>query len=242
MACLVEARNLSKSYGPVTVLQETSFCIEKGMSILWAPNGAGKTTLIRIILGITRPDKGEIVFRKPKSIGIALEKEPVPSHATVADLILFGTLGKDREPSLEEATKILETLGLGRETLTRRIHELSTGMRRKALIAQALIGDPELIVLDEPFSGLDPASRIKISLLLNRLRDKGTDMIIATHTLSLLDPDNLYTIDNHRVKGPYHIHGTRTITAINPANGEATTTTPTQAINLYKQGYIIIDA
>ncbi len=159
---------------------------------LLGPNGAGKTTLIKILLGIVRCTSGEATLlgspagsrSARQRIGYLPENLSFPSHHTAhRALQLYGRLSRVPEPLIRErSASLLELVGLsGRE------HELvrkySKGMRQRLGLAQALLHEPELLILDEPTDGLDPVGRSDIRRLISRLRDQGKTVFLNSHIL-----------------------------------------------------------
>ena len=235
--CIAWGKGVWKSFNATRVFIDTSFCFKRGMNILWAPNGSGKSTLIKMILGILKPDRGIIGLDRGLRVGVVLEDHVALKATPLTQLVEYGARVKGGSVNFE----ILEVLGL-RGEVGKSIGELSAGNSKKALIAQALAGNPELLVLDEPLANLDPASRVTISMFLNELRDRGVNMIVATHILSLLQPDHVYTISNYKVLGPYKLSKQRRVYAINPETGEEESVDINEALRLYQKGWIIIDS
>jgi len=207
------------------------------MNVLWAPKGSGKSTLIKMLLGIVKPDRGAVWLDRRLKLGVVLEDHVALKSTPLTQLLEYGAAIKGGivEPS------VVELLGLESE-LGKSVGELSSGNARKALIAQALTGTPELLILDEPLANLDPASRIAVSTALNELRDKGVSLVIATHILSLLQPDYVYTIANGKILGPYTPRKTRRVYAINPETGEEEEIPVNEARRVYYKGWIIVDS
>ena len=190
----IEARGLSKRYGRVLALKNVSFEVEKGEVIgLLGPNGAGKTTLMKLLTGYLQPDEGHAtiagadVVEDPiavqQRIGYLPENAPVYNEMAVQEyLVMMAALrsipdGK-RHRMLADA---VEATGLG-DYLTRQIGELSKGYRQRVGIAQAILHRPELLILDEPTTGLDPNQIIEIRELIERLSENST-VVLSTHIL-----------------------------------------------------------
>lgn len=235
--CVAWGKGVWKSFGRTVVLADASFCFKRSMNVLWAPNGSGKSTLIKLMLGVLRPDRGVVWIDRRLRLGVLLEDHVALRGTRVPELLEYGALVKGGV----KAPDTLDLLGLSGE-VGKSVGELSAGNSKKALIAQALAGGPELLVLDEPLSNLDPASRIVVSNVLNNLRDKGVSMVIATHILSLLKPDYVYTIANHRILGPYKITRSRRVHVINPKTGSEGEADVDEAVRAYYEGWVIIDA
>lgn len=228
-----------KSFGATIVFRDTDFCFIRGMSVLWAPNGSGKSTLIKMLLGLIKPDKGSLWIDRSLTIGVLLEDNPFPRSTRIWDIINYArTIKKSGED--RELYDLIDLLGI-KNYINKKLSELSAGLIKRAMLLQALLGEPELLVLDEPFANLDPASRILLASMLNTMRDRGVNMIIATHIISILQPDNIYTISNYKVLGPYRLPRGRLVTAINPKSGEVLELNPSEAVKAYSEGYIILD-
>ena len=190
----MEMRNVCFSYGDHPVLRNVDLSVEKRdfMAVL-GPNGGGKTTLLKLILGLASPCGGSIrVFDQPPSqsrnrVGYVpqLTTSAREFPATVLDVVQMGLLGHHGRESAKVnragSMRLLSMLGI--EHLARKgIATLSGGQRQRVLIARALVGDPELLLLDEPVASVDPASQEGIYGILDTLnRDHGVTIVMATH-------------------------------------------------------------
>ncbi|GAA0122332.1 MAG: ABC transporter ATP-binding protein [Clostridium argentinense] len=182
--------NLSKSYGSVQALDNVSFDINKGMYGLLGPNGAGKTTLMRTLTTLMPIEKGSISYgdilwdnenKIRKLIGYLPQHFSMYSNITVEEALKYiATLKNVKDSEIDSQIQFaLEKTNLLDEK-NKKIKELSGGMVRRLGIAQAIIGDPKILIVDEPTTGLDPERRIAFRNLLNRLgRDR--IIIISTH-------------------------------------------------------------
>jgi len=196
MAKPLRFQNIHKSYGETVALRGVSFDLEPGEVFgLLGPNGAGKTTLIRILMDIVRADTGQLmVFGEPHTrdhldrIGYLPEERGLYTKQRVLDvLIYFGTLkGLARHHARQRAHDWLERIGLS-ETSSWRIERLSKGMSQKVQIAAALLNDPDLAVLDEPFTGLDPINVRLVSELIEERRCAGRTTILSTHRMNMVE-------------------------------------------------------
>jgi ABC-type Mn2+/Zn2+ transport system ATPase subunit len=189
------ARGLTVAYGGVEALREVSLEIPRGASVaLLGPNGAGKSTLLEAAVGLVRPRAGSIetAARRRDAGAVAL----VPQHlaveaafpATTADVVRmgrYGDLGPLRRFGDRDRELVAEALAaLDIEPLAdRRFGDLSGGERQRALLAQAVAQDAELLLLDEPLTGIDAPTRESIRSLLARWREEGRTVIVATHDL-----------------------------------------------------------
>lgn len=177
----------------VHAVRSVSFSIQPGEIFgLVGPNGAGKSTTIKMLLGLVRPDRGEIrMFGEPiadvslrNRIGYLPENPMLYEHLNAVELLgfyagLFGLTGQKKRERIEE---LLERVGLS-HALDRPVAKFSKGMKQRAGIAQALINNPDLVILDEPQSGLDPIGRREIRDLVLDLRRSGKTILFCSHIL-----------------------------------------------------------
>ncbi len=215
---LIEASGLSKNYGSVPALGPVDIALPEGSVGLVGPNGAGKTTLLRLLLGLIRPTSGSArVLGLDASldglevrarVGYMPEHEClVPEMTGVGFVSYMGRLsGLDPSTSLSRAHDVLHFVGF-REERYRRISEYSMGMRQRVKLAQAIVHDPPLVLLDEPTAGLDPQGRDEMLELLKALtRQTGKSVVLSSHILGDVEGvcDNLLVLDGGRViaQGP----------------------------------------
>ena len=196
---MLELENVYKSFRGKEVLRGVSLRVEKGeIHVVLGPNGAGKTTLIRIALGVLLPDKGtvKLLGRAPRDRGVKRfvgylgERLGLLPYLTARQELELACLSKglDVEACSELVEEVASLLGLA-EVLDRPIATLSLGTRQRVGIARALIGDPKLLVLDEPFRGLDRDWSLRLIEILKRFVSSGRAILIASHVLQepLLD-------------------------------------------------------
>ncbi|MBP3615793.1 MAG: ATP-binding cassette domain-containing protein [Alphaproteobacteria bacterium] len=181
---MIELAHVTKKYGKKTVLDDVSLTLEKGCYGLLGPNGAGKTTLIQSTLGIIRINKGSIQRKKDKDVGYLPQKLTFFEEATVNEMLYYFTTvkkieKKDREIEIERVLKKVNLL----EKKDERIKKLSGGMKQRMGIAQAILGDPQLIMLDEPTVGLDPEERKRFKELIVNMKEEKT-VLISSHIVS----------------------------------------------------------
>ena len=190
MPATITVKNLVKSYGEVTALNGVSFTVTEGEVLaLLGPNGAGKTTAVEILEGYRKADSGEIdvlgyhptaggrAFRD--RIGIVLQETGIELVLTVREVIeLYGVSYSRRRP----ADELISLVGL-EEKADARIKTLSGGQRRRLDLALGLVGDPDLLFLDEPTTGFDPAARRKSWELVEGLTALGKTILLTTHYL-----------------------------------------------------------
>lgn len=194
---LISVDKLTKRYGKIEALQKASFKIEKGVTGLIGPNGAGKSTLIKILLGIITANQGEArIFgldtRKERSkilerIGVLHEKPRFPSWVTARQYLEHVAELKSLSNITEKIEEVSEICGLT-GFIDRKIGTFSAGMVQRLGLADALIGKPELVILDEPTANLDPLGRYDVLTKVKRLRDEeNINFLISTHILSELE-------------------------------------------------------
>lgn len=213
MQPIIEARNLIKSYGNLTAVDNISFNILPGECFgILGPNGAGKTTTIRMIYGFSPMTYGELkVFgldiqrnlRAIKArIGVCQQENNLdPDLNLIQNLEIFGGFfNLSGRRSREKAKQLLEFMSLYHRRKAK-ASELSGGMMRRMVLARALINDPELLILDEPTTGLDPQSRHQVWESLEFLKKKGLTVLLTTHYMEEASRlcDRLLIIDNGRI-------------------------------------------
>lgn len=196
MSVLIKASGLSKSYGAKQALNNVSFEIQKGAPVaLVGPNGAGKTTLFSLLCGYINPSHGElsILGHKPGSAALFNQVSALPQDAQLdprfnidKQLAFYGKLqGMGAKQSHNEALRVLDLVGL-KEVAKQRAGDLSHGMRKRVTIAQALIGSPKIVMLDEATAGLDPIHAREVRELVSSLSDEAT-FILSSHDLTELE-------------------------------------------------------
>jgi len=189
----VEAVDLVKRFGGVHAVDGMTFTVEPGQVVgLLGPNGAGKTTTVRMLVGLIRADRGQARLldeptgsgaRVLRRVGALVEKPSfVPYLSGIENLRVHWLAGGDKwpAPGLEEA---LEVANLG-DAIKRKVKGYSQGMRQRLGIAQALLNQPDLLILDEPTNGLDPAEVSRMRRAVARLADRGTTILVSSHILA----------------------------------------------------------
>lgn len=190
---VIEARGLKKTYGPIPAVKGIDFSVQAGECFgFLGPNGAGKTSTMKMIYGRTSISGGELFIlgldarqemeRIKLRVGVVPQENNLDSELTVLEnLILYGRyFGLSRPEARARAWDRLDFLALA-DKASAFIHELSGGMRRRLVIARALINDPEILILDEPTTGLDPRARHVVWQKLAELREAGVTLILTTH-------------------------------------------------------------
>ena len=190
---MLTVASLSRRFGTVEAVSNLSFSLGKGeiMGFL-GTNGAGKTTTIKMLLGLLRPSAGtvSVMGGDPadpavrRRIGYMPETAYYYPYLNARELLEFygGLCGLDRATVRARADRLLEEVELA-DAAKRPLKTYSKGMLQRAGIAQALLADPDLLVLDEPFTGLDPLARIRFRQLLQRLREAGKSIFFSSHEL-----------------------------------------------------------
>ncbi|MBM16645.1 MAG: ABC transporter [Actinobacteria bacterium] len=185
---VVTVTDLAKSYGPVKAVDGLSFTVEKGeVFALLGPNGAGKSTVVEILEGHRTRDGGDVsvLGRDPGTagqeyrdrIGIVLQEAGIERELTVSEaLIHYGACYSRRRP-VDEVLALVGLTGLG----DRRTHQLSGGQKRRVDLALGLIGDPEVLFLDEPTTGFDPSARRHAWEMIEGLKALGTTILLTSH-------------------------------------------------------------
>ncbi|MFO8035602.1 MAG: ATP-binding cassette domain-containing protein [Anaerolineales bacterium] len=189
---VLDVKHIAKQFGDVQAVKDVSFSVGKGEIFgLLGPNGAGKTTTIRAALDIIKPTSGEIQILggkmtedKKSRIGYLPEERGLYDEMTLLDtLVYLGQLkGLDKATALKRSEAYLKKVDLW-EVRDRKNQALSQGMAQKAQFVAGTMHEPELIIIDEPFSGLDPVNTRIIKRLLYEMRDRGAGIIMSTHQM-----------------------------------------------------------
>ncbi|HZU76878.1 MAG TPA: ABC transporter ATP-binding protein, partial [Dehalococcoidia bacterium] len=193
---LVSTFELSKSYGPVRALDGATLRVATGCTALLGENGAGKSTLIKLLLGLNAADSGqaEVLGFDPTRDGPALrarvgyfpEHDCLPEDWQAQDFVRqMGEIrGLPHRVAVQRASDVLALVGLAEERY-RQIGGFSTGMKQRVKLAQALVHDPRLVLLDEPTNGLDPLAREEMLELIRRVvREMGISALVSSHLLA----------------------------------------------------------
>jgi ABC-2 type transport system ATP-binding protein len=192
----IRADHVSKRFAKVVALDDVTLQVDRGAIFgLLGPNGAGKTTLIRTILDIIKPDSGRLeVFGKPfepadrDRIGYLPEERGLyPRQPVGAVLEYMGSLkGMSRAAAHSEAARWLERLGLA-DAAARKVEQLSKGNQQKVQIASTLLARPEIVILDEPLSGLDPVSARLVTGIIKECAAGGQTVVLSTHQMGMVE-------------------------------------------------------
>jgi ABC-2 type transport system ATP-binding protein len=207
---VLEVQDLSKRYGELVALDGCSFVAREGrITGFLGPNGAGKTTTMRAIFGLLLPDTGQISWRdrpigraERRRFGYMPEERGLYPKMRIRDqLVHFGFVaGLRREEAVRSADRWLERLGLAQRR-DAAVDDLSHGNQQRVQLGVALVHDPELLILDEPFSGLDPLAVDDLGQLLQELAAEGRAVLFSSHQLDLVEDlcEDVVTIDHGRV-------------------------------------------
>lgn len=196
MDIMLLLEDIKKTYGPTVALHDLDLRINAGeIHGLIGPNGAGKTTTMRIIMGLVDPDYGTATWKGAgldadlrRSFGYMPEERGLYQRQPVRDqLVYFARLyGLSRASAIRDIESLAESLDF-RQLLSRTLGSLSLGNQQKIQLASALLGEPPLLVLDEPFSGLDPSMVERLVALLRLRAGHGTAILFSSHQLSLVE-------------------------------------------------------
>ena len=206
-----EVRHLTKDYGAHTVVDDLTFSIPRNHVVgLIGPNGAGKTTTMKMLLGLVRPTGGDIslldrMVGEPgwgdvlNRVGSMIEAPPIYGRMTARQNLEYQCLAINGQVNSDEVDRLLRLVDLA-DRAEDRPRSYSLGMSQRLGIAIALVGQPELVILDEPGNGLDPAGIIEIRNLMQRLPETGTTVLVSSHQLAEVEQacDQLIILANGR--------------------------------------------
>ena len=213
MAAIASADHVQRKFGNVLALSDVTFELQKGVTGLLGANGSGKTTLISLLLGVLRCDAGRLEvlgmdplkagYKLRQRIGYAPEDDRFPPDVKASELVRhFAEMrGIPHRAAVVRASEVLFEVGLGEERF-RPIGTMSTGQRQRVKLAQALVHDPELVLLDEPTNGLDPIQRDDMLALVRRIgTDLGFTVLISSHLLGEVEQvsDHIMMLEGGRV-------------------------------------------
>ncbi len=227
-AAIVQAEHVSKWYGQVSGLNDVTAAIPPGITGLLGPNGAGKSTFMKLMTGQLKPSQGTVrvlgqpVWGNPAiyaRIGFCPEQDAFYDRMTglewVSALVRLNGLG-DAE-ALAAAERALERVDL-MEAANKKIGAYSKGMRQRVKLAQTLVHDPELLILDEPLSGMDPLMRRKTIRLIKDWAHSGKHIIVSSHILHEIEAmtSNILLINNGRILAEGNVHQIRELIDTHP--------------------------
>lgn len=198
---IVEGKNLVKKYSEDQGIEDVSFALQEGRIIALAGgNGAGKSTLIRLLIGEEKPDGGELNWATSPSIRYMPDDVNFPPTLTALEVLQL-LAGLKKIPSTE-IDRVLKRVGLW-EYRKQRVRQFSKGMRQRINLAQALLGEEQLLILDEPTNGLDIHWIAELKTILKEQKDSGKTVLFSTHLLSFaeeLADDILLLHEGHVLK------------------------------------------
>ena len=213
--------DVSKFYDEVLGVNHVDLRIPPGITSLVGPNGSGKTTLMNLMTGLIHPDRGNITVRDLSShdpehlmriVGYATQYDTAPRGITGFDFVSFGLIlaGHNKKQVDEMTWKALEQVGMT-EAARRKVASYSKGMRQRVRLAQAIAGEPEVLVLDEPLNGLDPLVRAETVALFNGFAARGHHIILSSHVLQEVDviSDQVIFIANGMIVAEGEVLGVR---------------------------------
>jgi ABC-2 type transport system ATP-binding protein len=204
----ISVRSLTKRYGEVTAIEDLTFALDAGtVTGFLGPNGAGKTTTLRLLLGLADPTAGEaLVFGRryrelehpARQVGAVLESNDFHLGRSGRDHLRVLALAADVPAA--RVDEVLELVELG-DAAARRVRTYSLGMRQRLGLAAALLGDPELLILDEPANGLDPAGVHWLRAFLRGFAEQGGTVLVSSHVLAEIAQtvDQVVIIDRGRL-------------------------------------------
>ncbi len=186
-AAAVEARGLRKRYGELIAVDGVDLSVDEGeVYALVGPNGAGKTTLVRCLTGTTEPTAGDVsvLNSRPSAVdrvrlGLLPQQFTPPDRLTARELVEYYS-GLYPEDRVRETSAVLDEVGL-KESDKQRYRDLSGGQKRRLLVAASIVNDPDLLFLDEPTTGIDPAGRREVWRVVEELSSQGTTVFLTTH-------------------------------------------------------------
>ena len=190
---MIAFNNLHKSFGKLTVLDGLDLAIKKGgIFAILGPNGSGKTTLIKCLLGMVIPNKGEIIFEDESvlkkwdyrnNLNYLPQIANFPPNLTVSELI---KMVKNLRPKESNEQNLIDLFGLN-DFLNKKLGNLSGGTKQKVNIVLTFMFDSDLIILDEPTTGLDPIALIHLKELIRKEKNNGKTILITTHIMSVVE-------------------------------------------------------
>lgn len=232
----IEVQNVSKWYGDKVAVSDLSFALGPGVTALLGPNGAGKSTTIKLLTGLLRPSRGQVrvlgqsVVNNPqlyRRIGLVPEHEGLYLFLSVRQFVELSAR-LYRLPNVREAAEAaLRTVEL-LDVADRPLGHCSKGMRQRAKIAQGLVHDPEILILDEPLSGADPRQRLAMMEVFTRLGESGKTVLISSHILYEVERmgSNVLVMVNGKLAAEGDFHAIRALMDDRPRRVRVTCSDP----------------
>jgi ABC-2 type transport system ATP-binding protein len=225
---IMTAEHVSKWYGQVIGLNDVTVQVPPGITGLLGPNGAGKSTFMKLITGQLRPSKGSVtvlgepIWANPKlffRIGFCPEQDAFYDRMTGLEWVtaLVRLNGLTEKAARDAATRALETVDLT-DAAGKRIGAYSKGMRQRVKLAQALVHDPDILILDEPLAGMDPLGRRKTMRLIRDWAKQGKSILVSSHILHEIETmtTNILLINNGRILAEGNVHQIRELIDTHP--------------------------
>jgi ABC-2 type transport system ATP-binding protein len=225
---IVESQHLSKWYGQVSGLNDVTVAIPAGITGLLGPNGAGKSTFMKLMTGQLKPSQGEIrvfgepIWGNPKlyfRIGFCPEQDAFYERMTGFEWVralvrLNGLSEADADAAARRALEQVELM----DAADKKIGAYSKGMRQRVKLAQALVHDPELLILDEPLTGMDPLARRRTTRMIKDWARAGKHIIVSSHILHEIEAmtSNILLINNGRILAEGNVHQIRDLIDTHP--------------------------
>ncbi len=220
-ATVIASENLSKWYGQVIGLNDVSVTVPPGITGLLGPNGAGKSTFMKLITGQLRPSKGTVtvlgepIWKNPKlyfRVGFCPEQDAFYDRMTGLEWVtalvrLNGLTDKESAVAAEKALTAVDLM----DAANKKIGAYSKGMRQRVKLAQAIVHDPEMLILDEPLSGMDPIGRRKTMKMIREWARQGKSVLVSSHILHEVEAmtSNILLINNGRILAEGNVHQIR---------------------------------
>jgi ABC-2 type transport system ATP-binding protein len=188
---MVAVNAVSKYFGSVVAVSDVSFAVNQGVTALLGPNGAGKSTLFRMLCGLTPPSRGtvEVLGADPRvdrdvrgRVSLVPQQDALFDHLSASEFLEFAARTHavdDPDRAADRALRLVELADVGPKP----VGQFSKGMRQRVKVAAALVNDPEVLILDEPLTGLDPVQRRHMIALFHRLGDEGRCVLVSSHVL-----------------------------------------------------------
>ena len=235
---IITAEHLSKWYGQVSGLNDVSVSVPLGITGLLGPNGAGKSTFMKLITGQLRPSKGQVrVLGEPiwgnpalyQRIGFCPEQDAFYDRMTGREWVtaLTGLHGFDARTAADQAERAIAAVELT-DAADRKIGSYSKGMRQRIKLAQAIAHEPELLILDEPLSGMDPLMRRRTVRQIKEWARGGTSVLVSSHILHEIEAmtSNILLVNNGRIVAEGDVHHIRDLIDEHPHTVSIRTSQP----------------
>jgi ABC-2 type transport system ATP-binding protein len=227
-SAIMTAEHVSKWYGQVIGLNDVTVTVPGGITGLLGPNGAGKSTFMKLVTGQLKPSKGDVkvlgepIWNNPKlyfRIGFCPEQDAFYDRMTGLEWVtaLVRLNGYDEAAAKAAAERALTTVDL-MAAAGKRIGAYSKGMRQRVKLAQALVHDPEVLILDEPLAGMDPIGRRKTIRLIREWAKQGKSVLVSSHILHEIEAmtSNILLINNGRILAEGNVHQIRDLIDTHP--------------------------